>query len=464
MILPVLQSLANLASEKLASNASLLKSGTVDIGPAIPNEPIVPFEAGGMGNFPFYWQNGQGQFNYDTYSWINTNLQNGSFPLQQQLGSLFTNLFAEVFSCVSFSLSSADTNLLSAQSGQLVSLQQQIIVQWNASCTPKSNNFDDTISLICQNWASPPIATNQLLSSTNVLSTLNSIPPNGMLLVPNLVSYISISRSVEALAGQVPKNNGELECVKTALQHPTLQNGGMQASDSLMYPAFEVLSSVQDIIRELEASSILTFQIMIEGDGAENVTVTGSSFAPFTSPLNDIIKLVVDGFEEELGNLLSSMQDSLKVTMNFKGITKVVFSPCPYNVEQNKNWYWTEPIVEAMRNGVADVTGFKFMPVPSVDFSKNGPFAFLTAVVISNFPEVNLSFNHPNRQQVADAIEKASSATVTLFGNSFSTSCSSSTIADDGIYITLTPPMPVAYNLNSRAWIHGACACFPASF
>lgn len=466
MVLPILESLVRLASENYISRSDTLQKSSLKSAIILSPEPIVPFATGGMGNFPFFWHNEQQQFNYDTYSWINTNLQNGNLPLEQQLGSLFTNLFIEAISCVYFSLSTADASFLTAQNKQLTSLQQQMVNLWNASFTPTYNGFDQVIGEICLRWASPPTTEDRLLSSPNVLVVLNKVPFNGQPLIPLLVNYITTLNMIEPITSRVSKNNGNLEEVKVALQHPTLQNGGILATDCLIYPAYRVVNSVQDIINGLDGSNEFDLQMTIRGDGSEQVTVTSTSFQPFSASLEEIIKLVVEGMEGKEDNLLLTVQDTLEVSMTFKGITEVMFSPFPYNAQQDNCWYWVDPIIEAIRNGTSDVTGFKFRPKPTIDFSQKGPFAFLTAVVISNFPEVRLNLNHPNQEHIANTLEKAPLASLTLLGRSFTTLCSAAPDKGDGsngILISLSPPPQSTYSITSRAWIHGAIPCFPAS-
>lgn len=470
MIYPILRSLAELAYEKVTPVPQGTAPYSVDKAMVEYYLPIQPFATGGLGNFPFYWEDSCLRFNYDTYCWINANLKAGHVPLEQALGSTFTNLFTEALSCISYSLSKEDQCILSESTNRLAGQQNALLSKWNEIFLPVTA-VDDVLNTICQEWATSATTSGDLQLASDVSTILNKIPDKGQAIIPLLVDYLKTLNQITTLENSSSMNNGYLECVKNALQAPNMENGGILASSNDIYPAYEVSTSLHDILEGLQSDETIGFKMTIKSIDSKTVEVTGSSFEPFNTVIEELISLVLDGYDLHQNDVFNTIPTCLEVEMAFKGVVMVNFAPVPFNIVTGKSWYWIAPIVEAIKNRNQDVTGFKFSPASSLDFSKQGTFAFLTAVVISSYPEVSLKLSHTNPQQLSDAVNRSSVASLTLLGNIFDTFCTttSSLIADadsicgENILIKLQPPTTNPPSLTSRAWVHGVVPCYPAT-
>ena len=92
------------------------------------------------------------------------------------------------------------------------------------------------------------------------------------------------------------------------------------------------------------------------------------------------------------------------------------FRPIAFSHFAEQDWFWKEPLIEALKNGNTDVTGFKFSPEPNIDFSKQGPFGFLTGVAISNYPDIHMTITGANDPNITAAVDQSGSFKVKLLG------------------------------------------------
>jgi hypothetical protein len=131
-----------------------------------------------------------------------------------------------------------------------------------------------------------------------------------------------------------------------------------------------------------------------------------------------------------------------------------------------------EPITNAISNGTQDVSGFKFSPNPQIDFSKTGPFGYLTGAAIATYPTVAITVTGSDYQSIATTFQQSTSFSVSFLGIPLGGG-SESTYSHDvktnssaqSVTITLTPPaQTVAGQLTkSMAWILGVETEYPAA-
>jgi len=133
-------------------------------------------------------------------------------------------------------------------------------------------------------------------------------------------------------------------------------------------------------------------------------------------------------------------------------------------------WFWKEPLIEAVQNGNKDITGFKFSPIPLIDFSKNGPYGFLTAVAISNFPNIYLRLPENEYKSIADPV-RGFAGEIKLMGNAMKGEASPIQFkcktkvnkANRTVDILLNPDPEHIPSIDSRAWVHGVLVDYPVA-
>ena len=160
--------------------------------------------------------------------------------------------------------------------------------------------------------------------------------------------------------------------------------------------------------------------------------------------------------------------------MTFPGANLVTVGPRAFEATgTSKYWYWMDPIRDAVANTTnKNVSGYKFEPVPDIDFSKNGNFAFLEGVVISGYPTIEIKVKSANYKKIQQDFSQSSEVGVSAFGVEFvsaSEKTSSSKVSVDEANKTVTitispPPTLVAGTVNdARGWVLGVLPVYPAA-
>jgi hypothetical protein len=478
---PIFQLLTNQAEAIVSVSSQTNGQALKYTLPSLPT--LQPFVSGGLGNFPFYWQDPSNLlFNINTYNWINANLMAGANPVRQALGSSFTNLFIDAMGSISYFLSTQDQANLTQASNNITIQQQNVLSGWQSAygnIPPGSTPIDGVINVICTTWASPAITFQALQSASNVATILNTIPPSGMSILPLLINYINALNKYVSLSNASSENTGYLNSVLSALQNPSTNNGGLTANDHNIYPAYQINTPLQDILSGLGADNAITLNLSVQLESNNDlVQVTTVGTNPFGISLDELIVLNLNSNPTFLQNILANATQPTDIEVVFRGVTMVYFSPNTFNPATNQNWCWIPPIAAAINNGNNDVTGFKFSPATTIDFSINGPFALLSAVAISNLPSISLTITTPDYQSISKTVNTSSLITTSLLGvplaeNSIDLvyNCSATPQSATGTVTIFSNVNPSpnsfnsvstnSYSLNSLGWVHGVIPNYP---
>lgn len=466
------------APEILASLSSKAQS---IFGEALGGLPLVAFQTGGLGNFPYYYTDPvTANFNQLTYNWINNSLLNNNPPISQMSGSLFTNSFISVLSSVQYSLSQADQVTLNAALSNAQSQQLELIDTWQdtypslLAAGDNGSKIDELMNIICTSWASPPTTQSAIRSSKNLQNLLNNAPASGQTIMPALVNYVDALGDSVSLSDAQAMNTGYLESILDAVQNPTQENGGMLLSDNTgqYYPCYNITPSLGEVHNNLSATNNvieLTMDVSIQNDSEYSVSIEGG--AAFSIPFADFFTLGVAGQSNYFHDQMVSNATSVSVKLTFTGVSMVNYAPAPYNESSNLYWYAIQPILDAIHNP-EDVSGFHFSPAPAMDFSENGSFGILQGVAISNYPSVEITVTTTNNQAIQTTLTQATSASLSFLGiplggtsESTYTHSASSSSSDSSVTVSFSPPSEslAVLNVNSMAWVLGVQTYYPTA-
>ncbi|WP_143157279.1 hypothetical protein [Cnuella takakiae] len=484
---PISQQLAALSASILANSkpelASLPKSAVVQINAPGLGGSFLPFSAGGLGHYPFYYENPNDlSFETNTYNWINSNLKNNLPPIRQDDG-YFTNYFLQVFSCLTYYLSSADRQTLQNASAAAFNEQMELLQEWETvfGSIPAGGGqqpIDTVLAVICGTWAKPAIQPAALHKAANLQALLNQMPEKAASILQPLQNFLTAIDPVIPLINTTTRNSGLIKKVLAALKRPSLENGAVLASDQKLYPAYRVMPALPAQVAALnsDAQSIeLDFLVSSMDNGQVQVSMQGAN--PFPMELQELFVIWKEGVGNLFTQILSLAGGSLKVEASFSGLSQVNIEPVVFDPVTGSNWYWIDPIVEAINNTGTNKTGFQFAPAPDVDFTEKGPFGYISALAISRVPTFRLFAPNSDLQPVI--LNPSLSGDVSLsFLNAMggesanpyllkSYTCpvanSSSTSPMYGGIELVPLQNDTLMGPGSVAWVHGVQTSFPAS-
>ena len=460
---------------------SLRNQAATILASALGSQPLVNFESGGLGNFPYYYLDPATlNFNKLTYDWINTPLLGGNPPIQQSTGALFTNSFISVLSKVVYQLSRADTATLNNAYANATNQQMALLNAWKSTYgtlpTPSQGQMpiDAIMSIICTKWADPPTTVNAIQNSINLQNLLNNAPPSGQAMMPVIANYVNALGSSVTLANAQTMNNAYVNAALRALQTPSAANGGMllNSSSTTYYPSYTFGTDLSAIINGLQSSNTveITMDVSIASATEYSVSIRGGT--SFTIPFLEFFSLGVGANASYFHDEIVKSANSVSVKMTFTGVTLVNYRPSAFNESVLQNWCFMQPILDAIKNQGQDVSGYHFSPSPGVDFSLNGQFGILQGVAISNYPSAEITVTSSNYQSIQTTFQQSVSTSISFLGiplgggsestysNSASSSSSTSTVT-----IKLTPPpnMVAGSNTSSVGWVLGVQTNYPAT-
>ncbi len=417
-------------ANSVASTAPFITCRNVAFGPATAPRASAtppdfkPFTTGAKGNFPYYWQSPQNlEFNAKTYAWIESNLKANTSPVQ--LGQIFTNLYIQALSSVSYSLSTSDQAKLAQNTANTINQQGALLSAWRDAfgSIPKGTGTQQPIDLVLQEithgWALPPTTLERLQNSLDLQQSLNKIPSSGRSVLPALSNYLSAIDNSISLINATTMNNGYLSRALAAAQNPSLDNGALTISDGWTVPAYAVATPLPQILRDLNATpdaAAPRLKMSVGRSFAADYSVAINGGRSIDIAAADFLTIATDRSSNLFHDAIVDRSKSTEVEVAFNGTATVYFGPVAFSMPLLKNWFWTDPIEQAVKNAGQDVSGFKFSPVPQIDFSPSGPFGLVTGVVISRNPSLSISAESGNYKAIAQDMESAQSVRLKFLG------------------------------------------------
>lgn len=443
---------------------------------ALGSTPLDAFAITSLGNFPYNWQDTLNvtKFNALTYNWISSNLKAGATPLQ--LDGSFTNLYIQAITAISWSLSKSDQALLNnaanAATVQAAAVQNAWIAAFG-SLPPGTNPISDIAGIIATTWASQPTTLQAIQNSLSLSDLLDLTPAAGQPVLPVFVNWLNAIGSQLSLQNSVSMNNGYLRRARQAAQQATTTNGGLALNNGTTVPAYQVANQVADIQNALQTGSPVTMSMTVTRSTTDEFTVSVEGKTGFSIPVLDFLSIGIGGNANYFSSDLATTDNETTVEMSFPGVNLVNFGPVPFQqTGTSLSWYWMDPIVQAIKNGTSDVSGFKFSPVPPIDFSSSGPFGFVMGAAISGYPTITITIKSASYSKIQKTFQQTVSSSVSFLGIELA-SASESTYsnnvvvdaANSTVTITLSPPQSlVAGTVNaSQAWVLGVQANYPAA-
>ena len=463
---------ASVIIDELTANANKTLSSV------LRSTPLQGFAVTSLGNLPYVWQDTRdvSLFNTLTYNWISSNLKGGADPIQ--LDGSFTNLYIQAINAVTWSLSKADQSALNlaanAATRQAAALQNAWIAAFGKLPGTTTSPIDDIVGVILT-WTSkdPTPSLFDIQNAISLTDLLDRTPPAGQSILPVFVNWLDAIGSQLSLQNSVSMNNAYLARARRAVAQASQANGGLALNNGTFAPAYAVSPQVSDIENAMLQGSPVTMSMTVRQSSSDMFSVSVEGKVGFEIPIASLITIGVGGNANYFSSNLVTSENETIVEMSFPGVNLVNFGPVPFQqTGASTSWYWIDPIREAIRNGASDVSGFKFSPMPSIDFSAGGPFGYLMGAAISGYPTITITSKTANLQEVQKTFEQSASMSVSFLGIQLASGSESTysnnvkvDAANSAVTITLAPPPQVVGGTVNAAqgWVLGVQPNYPAA-
>ena len=473
-VVPVSETQAIMDELKKQANQILSSASNVD---------LESFHVGSAGNFPYYWQDSATlKFNQKTYDWIKSALATRTAGESVSLDGVFTNEYLSAITAITYTLSQADQVKLNQVNQNTTDQQGALLRAWKQAFgslpTPTSGDtiLDAIIDTIRTKWATNPNTTlSDMQNARDLSSLLANAPASGQAVIPIFANYLNAVGGGISLIDTITLNQGILKDLRNAINAPSAQNGGVQLNDGTQdyYPAYPVATQLSDIVNGLkDTGNAINLKMQVSKFSSTEVTVSVSGGTSFNIPFLDFFSLGASGHASYFKDHLVQNSSSIEIEMDFTGVTMVEFGPKAYDVSSRLGWLYADVIQKAIANGTQDVSGFKFSPNPQIDFSENGPFGYLSAVGICNYPTIKITVTSSNYESVKTVFQEESSWTVSFLGiplGSVSQSYKQTDVNVDAssgsVSVTLSPPPELVAGTqdDSVGFVLGVQPNYPAA-
>jgi hypothetical protein len=448
---------------------------------ALGSKKLEAFAIGEKGNFPYNWQSTLNvtQFNKTTYEWIASNLKAGASPIQQDAS--FTNLYQQALSSISYSLSSSDQSALNTASSnatvQGAALQTAWIAAYGAlpAVPSGSTPVDAILGEIMTKWTTSATTTlSDIQNSINLQNLLGKTPASGQPVLPVFASYLNALGASLSLQNSVTMNTAYLNRALAAVQAPSAANGALTLSDASIVPAYQIEPKMGQIQNSMQSGKpVVSLEMDVKRSTDSEFSVKIGAEEGITIPILDIVTIGITASQNYFSSNIATTDNETKVTLYYPGANLVTFGPSEFQMTgSSKNWFWMDPIRQAIANSGKDVSGYKFSPDPKIDFSASGPFGYLSGVVISSYPTIEIKVKSANYQRIEIDFSQSSTTTVSVFGIQLASltesTCSKQVTVDASsqtVTITLSPPPTLVSSPVNDAvgWVLGAVRTYPAA-
>lgn len=454
---------------------------------------ITPIELGSQGDFPWFWQDAEGNFNANTFDYLSRRATPGQHG-GVALGDSFLDAYAESLQDLAWKLSADDQQLLNktqlaatVQAGAVVSAYEQTMgaitpdqiatAAKTLGYTPRKVDFVIAYAVGFQ-WSgqslktgAAPLSYQTLASARNLTSLLPAMPPTAGSILPAVVNYLQVTNSIVSLQDSSSNAMWMRAQLLANTQTPTLANGGVTTITSggatAVRPGYNINMAPADILNSLSnTGSSLTVTMNAARQDASTLSVDIEGHTGFTLPL-DFIGIRVGASAQYSLFEANGSGASATVSMTFPGLTVVPMAPNTWQQDtssggQTVGWFYKTPIAQAA--AASGKTGWVFSPVPPYNFAPGGDFGWLSALVVSGYPTITIEYSQGDYSEFSKTFAQHFEAEVSLFGiplggGSESTfSGQSSSKSTDGTFtITLTPPAQTSTvnAFDQRAYVLG---------
>lgn len=452
----------------------------------MPN--MIALDEGSLGDFPWFWQLGT-NFNALTFSWLNKLFDyNSSDNYLETEGEAFTTAYFNVLMATAYYLDAADSSAYNNANNANITILNTLITNWATTQGAIPSTFstmaEQTNYVMAQvlSWGTPGLTLGELRTSLNPMSLLPNIPLGGDLIVSNLMEYLGATSSVANIQAAVSSANAQLAQTRAGLQPTpeTISEGWMWVQDGQGNLSLEPRIKIQEPTADIQNNLFptdgngKTFSVsyVVSQDDVDTVNVTSQSGSA-SSPLGNFF-LFGSASNSTFLNIFSadSAQQSVEISLTFNGVTTVTPSAYAYSISSGKGWWNPQPIQNAAANNAGQsmpnpppTSGYWFSPNPLYNFAVNGNFGFLSRLMISQQPIINLTYNTSNYSEYQKTFQDTDKWSVSFLGiglgggsDSYYESQTSFDSTAKQVTVTMSPvgntaPIPPA---NQLAYVIGA--------
>jgi hypothetical protein len=420
---------------------SSLQTKAMDAVKGIFNSVLYPIQFPSQGDYMWYYQDANQNFNLNTFNYLSANVSPGEISNTIQLSAAggFPNDWNQVTTSMIYSLSS--TNQAQLDNYQKLAQTQQTtvisdyqttygtITDAQMAAAAVSTKIDYVISYIFGSvWSgsTPPLTYSTMSAARNLKDLLPKRPISSDTVINDVAIYLNMMAPVNGLQDKVQNGQYVIRSLKNNTTTPTANNGGMKTFDpftGVVSPGYQVgynypgvLATIQNDLKNTGRVISLGMTTSSASGGQVSVSVEGKAGFSLGSWLT--FNTTTSGSYDM--SQVSGTSTNASVTMKWEGYSIIPSSPIAWQQATNVGWYYSDPVKQAVANEGKDVDGFKWVgddaPYDMGNVADGGNFGLISNLLISNFPTIEITYSNANFSQFKQSWNQSLTGNIKLFG------------------------------------------------
>ena len=445
-----------------------------------------PIDAGGLGDFPWFWNN-SGPFNLKTFNWLNNVFRfNQDGYVETDQTSFLTAYYNTILS-IGYVLSPAEQDALNKAINQNAAIVNTMISDFISAFGPIPTTTPNTpiaklnyITAQVISWGASNLTLSTLRSSLDPIALLPNRPLGSETVINDLMTYLAATSSVENIQAAVLVRNNQLADIRRNIQPvpSSAVQGWMQTVDdagqNTIVPQINIAESIATIQNGLfpanGSGNTFSVSMSVKKVDEQTVQVTADGGIGGSGWIN---WFQISGGVQASYNMFSFDQQvqNLKVKITFNGVTRVTPAPAAYDASSRTGW-WMPDIIRQAVNFDPKSDGYRFNLPPVYNFGNNGTFGLVSALIICQQPTFELTYTKADYSKFQQVFQQRSSWGISFLGIPLAGGSQSyyhSELHEDStsgtITIKMSPPVgpaPVP-TLDQLAYVAGVSINWPAA-
>ena len=339
---------------------------------------ITLLEQPAQGDFMWYYQNLNQQFNEGTLDFIGANVVPGALPGMARLSSAgsFQNAWVQVLTGTVFALSNADVEQTNQYLSAAEVQSQEVVTDYQAiwgniddaamaaarAALPQTsieNKFDYiTAYVMGYVWSgasqakAPALTAQQMSHAANLASLLPKAPASARRLIVATSRTFALQGQAAVIQAEQQQGRWMLSQMIANVTGPAAANGGMQTVNPNTGAVSEAYQPGYSVRRSLSS---------IQNDLANERRVLRVGIPVSQNASGPLVKFSTDN---NMRAIAGAGKESV-ITIEYRGYSLVPVGPAAWQQVSNRGWYYADPVAQAAKNGSRDVTGFRFVSEPA---------------------------------------------------------------------------------------------------
>lgn len=359
------------------------------------------------GGFPYAVK--QQYYNADSLSTLNSLV-----VIADEIPSLsgsYSTLYRNVIDNLEYAFSSEDQALMNQEETKHSSLVGTIINEYKSSELDKNPEDYPTIMYILQRIKE--------VTGSDYLHVNFRDYPSLSGLCKELSEYSRLGVYTNKMQNAWDKAYDRMQAISNNIISPSATNGGIKTDGNTYSIGWDKLPETQQILADLQNGSTIAFSFSSTEISESSSNLHFESGVTAHVPFSWLFNITVNHEHEYDLSKFARHNSELSVAVTFKGITTLSAAPTLLTEDNVKGWFAYDILNEAAFKSGKDATGYKLHGSrynPLTLFGSNGQLRRLKTFVISQQPEIKMSFSHFDCSEMEQIFTQSTDVEFSLFG------------------------------------------------